>query len=422
MNSIENSGCGPHWAALANHCADWKVITALAVGIITLCAGVVLLCLASYNMLPAAVHVMGAKIGGAALIGIGALISGGTSLYGCFVGNAAVVEDQINKPSAILPFDDELWLKAEFHDLVDKKFRDEVLSSNNYSPDEKRKFGRAAEKAYMDNGRVVCEEDLVTSTVTIDYLNDLAMSQTHFSTIPSRMGEFKDKHFERDVEEVVGSLPLDITEGPRIYGHALSVNDNHQTGFIIDMDHHTVEYFNSFGGDRTVEKDLKALAQALGKKYGVAFQYHHRTAKVGLQSNGYDCGIWTPKLIEERVKQGIDFDPATLKKFDIASYRDEVYAKVHRLYFFRDVGEARYESLLMQNADPTVAHEEQVREYHAFSDKIDDQLVTQGHFKMNENQKMSKWFFAIYAEWGKGAETEMPAVLREAVEKAKGLL
>ena len=242
-----------------------------------------------------------------------------------------------------------------YYQKTPKKFTEKIWQSSDYTPKEKDLLFENAFRVYQEpeTGHLLRENDWVSDTITVNYLKWLTTKNPTFSSIPLLMHQLKDKTLEQDMERTILSvLPANIDQGPRIYGHPLEVNGNHRTAFIIDMDNHTVEYFNSFGGDITAKKPLEALTNALSTKYGVQFCYHNRTKKgLCLQPDGYQCGIWAGKLVKERFEQGISFDPRSCKKFDIAQYRKEVYAKAYKINFFNHVGAHRLASYL-ENAFP----------------------------------------------------------------------
>ncbi|HEY4832965.1 MAG TPA: Ulp1 family isopeptidase, partial [Waddliaceae bacterium] len=219
-----------------------------------------------------------------------------------------------------------------FYQQTPKKFTEKIWNSSDYTSDEKMLLLEVAKPVYQDeNGRPMTKTDWVFGMTTLDYFKWLATTNPTFSPIPYRNAQFEETTLEEEMDKILSVLPATIDQGPRIYGHPLRVNGNHRTAFIIDMDYQTVEYFNSFGEDNQAKKPLKALASALFKKYGVAFNYHHRTKNICLQSDTYQCGIWACKLIEERRKQGISFNPADCKNFDISQFRIEVFAKVYEV-------------------------------------------------------------------------------------------
>jgi hypothetical protein len=240
------------------------------------------------------------------------------------------------------------WFKP-FYQKTPTKFTEKIWQSNDYTEVEKTLLFGAAKSVYQNQktAELLSNTGWVSDTITVEYLKWLSLNNPTFSSIPCQNSQLVEKTLENEMEEkIISILPTSIDQGPRIYGHPLQVGGNHRTAFVIDMDNHTVEYFNSFGNDIRAEKPLQALKKALSKKYKVAFSYQHRTANIRLQPDTYQCGIWACKLVEERFKLGINFNPASCKKSDIAEYRRKVFAKVYEIQFFKDVGANRYSNYL----------------------------------------------------------------------------
>jgi hypothetical protein len=57
--------------------------------------------------------------------------------------------------------------------------------------------------------------------------------------------------------------------------------------------------------------------------------------------DGYQCGIWACKFIEERIKNGVNFNLEFYQKCDIAKYRTLVFKKVFKYQFYCWVGQKR---------------------------------------------------------------------------------
>jgi hypothetical protein len=257
-----------------------------------------------------------------------------------------------------------------FYRPLPEQFIKEILSDDNYTSEEKSLVIRHARSTYVEDSSSCSPKQQVDASVTIHYLQWLQYEledSIDFSTISPDPIQFTIDN--RLINKTLACLPEKIELGARIYGHSLRINGNHRTGFIIDMENRTVEYFNSFCDDLPVKETLKLLVEALSKKYQIPFTYHHRTAfskeKSYLQNDGYQCGIWTCKLIEERIKQGIDFDPFSLLGFDIAEYRKQVYVNAFKFLFFQMMGQTRLK--------------------HKFSDYI-GKFLKETHSQMNSDE------------------------------------
>jgi hypothetical protein len=190
-------------------------------------------------------------------------------------------------------------------------------------------------------------------THTIDYLKELSIQHPNFSTIPGWQCQIVAENCEHKLSQLVNLLPSTIDDGPSIFGHALQVNGNHRTLFIIDREHRTVEYYNSFGSDSVAKKPMNKLVQLLSAKYQLPFTYEHKTENCCLQPDSYQCGVWPCKLTEERLKQGKNFNPRGCRNFDIAAYRKPFYAQVYVHHVYSRIGLIKlYDYIKQISTDP----------------------------------------------------------------------
>ena len=242
-----------------------------------------------------------------------------------------------------------------------KDFIRGIWKNEYYTPAERELLVNTAREVYVDDGKVASPEGWVNAETSRDYLDDLAVRHRNFSPIPGRKEQYEDNTLADDIPAISAALPQNISEaGPRIYGHTLRQGGNHRTAFIVDLDRRTVEFFNSFGNDIGIRQPLTALAAGLSKKYGENFTYKHPTAGQYVQNDTYQCGIWSCKLLEERVEKGKKnepFDVKALKGFDIADFRTRVFAKALITSFFYKVGNLRFSDYLTtlqvtQGVDP----------------------------------------------------------------------
>lgn len=142
-------------------------------------------------------------------------------------------------------------------------------------------------------------------------------------------------------KRIADHLP-ELNEAKALYGFALAVNGNtHRTAFVIDTQRCRVEYYNSFGSDSNAKELLIALTKALTDKYGKPFTYHHQTSSSCLQKDGYQCGIWACKFIEERIKGPYDVSSLRSEANKIALYRQHVSREAFKESFFYEIAEGR---------------------------------------------------------------------------------
>lgn len=308
-------------------------------------------------------------------------------------------------------------IDPQLYNKLDKRFIGEILDSNSYSSAEKDMlFDRAALDAYTKEGRILGPTDWTDEiAITIPYLKLFAFNNRNFSPIKSDH-QFEDNNLEQNIGALLSYLPSKIDKGPRVYGQPLRISGNHRTAFVIDMNNKTVEYFNSFGEDTKAKAPLTALAKALTQKYGVTFNYHHRTPNIRLQPDIYQCGIWTDELIEERFKQGKNFNPATLRNFNIAQYRSKVQAEVHQFYFFREVGRARLDTYVRQNIDGAGSKDELALKADALNEKACE--LAEEKFERPFLEIMD----LICIEWARGPQNQVPELVKNLVQEAKAQL
>jgi hypothetical protein len=252
-------------------------------------------------------------------------------------------------PGYELSENEVLGLTKVFKDGKAVGFIESVIKSSAYTPEEKKLLFKAVVDVYC---KTVGSEVLLRSTetlaeqrATLDYLSHLA-TEHNFITLhgegPQWTNEDLASYAKDNFDAITRLLPKTCDAASPLYGTAVQVNGNHRTGFIIDLKNRRVEYFNSFGSDAAVGKSLTALAKTLSDKYGKPpFTYKHPTAGVELQDDGFQCGIWTCKMIEERIKQRDGFRVESMKGFDIADFRKNVYAKFLEVRFYSDVGNRR---------------------------------------------------------------------------------
>lgn len=239
-----------------------------------------------------------------------------------------------------------------FLEKAPQSFVNEVLASPKFSENERKELFVAAKEVYGNFGSMKTNETLETCwvdmKVTMGYLSSLSESYPHFGIIPEA-GELNQFSFssqgegkKMNVAKTAASLPATLDGTPSIFGHAIRIGGNHRTALVIDLKTQTVEYYNSFGTDHKAKQTLEALADQLTQKYGVKFSYEHKTAGVRIQQDAHQCGIWTCKMIEERVRLGTAFNPANYKKFDIATYRKVVFNNLYKASFHQRVGNLRF--------------------------------------------------------------------------------
>jgi hypothetical protein len=226
---------------------------------------------------------------------------------------------------------------APFYARAPKEFTTKILNSPLYTKKEKEQLFPIAKEVYADEyNKVITRQSWVPDSTTMGYLSSLSTTYPHFHTLPVP-GHTWSQFDERSLtfSQIERGLPKERSPLPSVYAHAVRVNGNHRTAFLIDFENQTVEYYNSFGKDCQA---VRELVKGLSNKYGVTFTYQHKTEGICLQQDGYECGIWSCKLIEERLKKGKDFNPKECINFDIAGYRTKVLSSLFELSFYRNVG------------------------------------------------------------------------------------
>lgn len=231
-----------------------------------------------------------------------------------------------------------------FLDKAPQEFVDEILAGD-YTDFEKQQLIEAAGEIYMNiSGKVVGDKESTQSPITKHYLNTLSIKYPHFKVIPIHDPQLIDSELKNGkIKEIANLLPekelLESEETPYIFGSALQVNGNHRTALVVDLREGRVEFYDSKGSDGSVRKPLLQLAKCLEARYGKPFIYRHLTEGLYLQNDGYQCGMWTCKFIEERLEQGAAFNPASCEKgFSIVKYRQRVFGRAFEHVFYRNVG------------------------------------------------------------------------------------
>lgn len=294
--------------------------------------------------------------------------------------------------------------------LAPKKFVNKIFASNLYDSAEKEKLFSLAKYVYNDNGKPIQPKSWVWSNTTKDYLDALTNKHPQFRTLPIVDPQIEDKDFNKtQIDEILAGLPKDLSnlsKQPYIFGHAFRVNGNHRTAFIIDLANRTVEYYNSFGSDSSARSPLTQLSDALGKKYQKQFVYRHVTDGIFLQSDAYQCGIWTCKFIEERIKEGINFNPRSCQDCKIDQYRTKVFNKVFKYGFYNQIGQARL-------------HEHLEQFLPAYSPAENSKFIAPSKraiFSRKQVAYKKKLFFNVSAEYLKWCKTgEIPVSLLHAI-------
>jgi hypothetical protein len=248
-----------------------------------------------------------------------------------------------------------------FYALVPKNFANSILHSPSYTQREKLVVFTAAPWVYCDNPKppdsefvIVCPTGGVDARVTMHYLNGLSVSHPYFTTFsgtacaPSFVEQLDFAYIKQ--EKILNALPNHLNTSNRyLFGHALRIDGIHRTAFLIDLRGGTVEYWNSLGCDKTVSDFFINLAEELTKKFRKKFDYIHHTQGTCWQQDGYQCGIWTCKFLEERILQAeaignggiFSFKNCQSPKFDITAYREQVFASAYAFRVFLDIGEIR---------------------------------------------------------------------------------
>lgn len=287
-----------------------------------------------------------------------------------------------------------------------KDFIRNIWKNPYYTPAERELLVNTARDVYVENGEVVSPNEWVNAETSLAYLADLAVRHRNFSPIPGRLHQYEDTTLASDIPAILAALPENINKaGPRIYGHTLRQGGNHRTAFIVDLDNRRVEFFNSFGNDRGIGEPLRTLAANLSEKYGVNFTYQHTTAGKGVQRDGYQCGIWSCKLLEERVEKGNDFNVEILKGFPIADFRTGVFAKAHITLFFRKVGDLRFKEYLKKLPDTDGVDPNKLKE------KIGEIIL--------ERNPSANVFATLHESLRKWGTNQMPPEMGELIEEAK---
>jgi hypothetical protein len=244
----------------------------------------------------------------------------------------------------------------KYYKKASEKFTQKILISPHFNEKEK-KFLFETSTDYETN---LSKKDWISDLVSVQYIGYLSMKEPNLrlSPIPRYNNQVENSNIadygilnEHNLDFII-SLCKDFS----LFGHCLQVNGNHRTAFVIDLENQTVEFYNSFGCDKSVKKPLQNLATKLSQIHGRPFEYIHKTEGFCLQRDVYQCGAWAPKLIEERARQGKNFNPKTLKGFDIATYRDRLFDKVYKDKFYNRVGVERFTNYLEKNKEESYRH------------------------------------------------------------------
>lgn len=267
------------------------------------------------------------------------------------------------KTESPAPVVSELVLQCPPHhqasfDLVPKKIVAEVFNSPHHTAAEKERLFGIASEIFTDGEKIVGPGDMTSPQVTLYYLHSLAAKYPQFHVFEGSNpfqqwedGTWRDDHRLIDCfaqPMVQAQLPAKLSNEPCIYGYSLQVDAAHRTAFIIDFQNRTVEFFNSYHGDSTVKSQFEQIAKMLSQKYGASFTYVVKTKGIQLQKDAHQCGIWACKLLEERVVQGEKFNPVSLKKEDIASYRKDVFSSDIDYAFHLKIGQQRFKAYLRE--------------------------------------------------------------------------
>jgi|GEM_PF-5528310 len=305
---------------------------------------------------------------------------------------------------------------SPYLDLAPKTFVDKIFASDLYTQAEKDKLISVAESVYDDQGKPISPTSWAWSTTTKDYLDALANKHPQFRTLPIVEEQIVDKEFDQaKIDTVLEVLPKDLTNlshRPSIFGHAIQVSGNHRTAFIIDLEHGRVEYYNSFGSDSSLRKALTQVAECLTRKYGKNFSYHHKTAGTNLQTEGYNCGIWTCKFIKERIEKGVDYIPKSVEKTEMAEYRTSVFNKVFKYKFYGQIGRDRLNEHL-KNEHLKNEHDEYLKKDSKFIEKFQESDFHRRHIRYR-----LQYFYNIKTEYANWCKTgKMPVSLSDAIQE-----
>jgi hypothetical protein len=259
-------------------------------------------------------------------------------------------------PSLACPKED-----LKYYEKAPKAFRDKILASTQFDNEEKKFLFETAAFLYPDN---LNGNEWINCNVSMQYLGYFSMKhpELHFSTIRFFDSQFIDKNGTRNPgqpvlsDDIILDQIVETCQGFSLFGHCLELNENHRTAFFIDLENNTVEFYNSFGSDHSMEKTFQKLANKLSQKHGRQFKYLHKTKDLKLQPDTYQCGIWAPTLIVEIAKQGKDFNPATMKGFGIKTKRNTLFDSVFKDRFYCAVGNKRLIKFLEAQGKNSVTH------------------------------------------------------------------
>lgn len=234
-----------------------------------------------------------------------------------------------------------------FFKLTPKKFVNRVADSEAYTDEEKTNLVKST-NVYSQDNKPVHRKTLLYDSTIINYLNGLSVKNPTFRIIPAfdtqnTQSDFEDKFLKNELDDIVAGLPKNL-DGPTLFAHPIRLNGNHHTTLVIDIENGSVEYYNSFGSDSRVKKNLLELEKKLSIQYEKPFTYRHATKNTCLQKDSYQCGVWTCKFVEERIKQGPSFDPSQCNN-DVSQYRKHVYSTVYKFDFYNRVGMDRFNKL-----------------------------------------------------------------------------
>ena len=221
-------------------------------------------------------------------------------------------QDTSQIPSSYPSLLDDETLHSDLLKQLPNNFIKKIESSKEYSLTEKQLLKSAALKIYTSDDKVIQPTDLTYQHMTNRNLIGLKSKYPHFYIIDS-MNQWADHDLPHSISNFLTNL--DKTAPYEIYGQLVQVNGNHRTACVIDRVNGTVEYYNSFDSDQNVKDNLTELAKKLTEKFGKKFTYSFRTQGLQLQTDGYQCGNWAAKFIEERIKLGKSFNPKNLKNY-----------------------------------------------------------------------------------------------------------
>jgi hypothetical protein len=135
-------------------------------------------------------------------------------------------------------------------------------------------------------------------------------------------------------EKVSGDTSTAKAKEKTLFPYGFNGSSGHWSLVLVDKEKRTVEHYDSLCA-HALKKTLEDIAQTLSQKDPGETPYRFISAtKKAVQSDGYQCGVWTVWFLEQRLENP-DFDASSIDvnkmKTDILAFRNKVRDKINEL-------------------------------------------------------------------------------------------